>query len=586
MSGDPAGGDATFHLQPPSGQYDNLFHINPDYLKSEYAEHVKDILFGNSQNDETSKKPFPHLSLNNFLASTKAVDLLRAELRKAPWTKKENDLYTLSRTTDLQNFDATIYPILKSFRKFLATKVRDLLMKITGIKLNGRVDVAGSKYEQYDMLLPHDDRMEERKFAFIFYLSPEWDSEWGGNLQLFNSDENYYPTNVAKSITPLNNSFLFFDIDHSLGHTSWHCVEEVTEAGKARISLNGWFHIDDTPPSTKLPPLPTIEKLTPTLDIQYEDVRKWINPLYIAQQEQKAIKRLFATKSELKLDNFLTDEMYKQALAELKSAQFDQKGPVNSRSIGRLDESSLPENSAIAQLLRLVRSEAMTLLITQWTGLHLYDLKSLEEETTSSTKPSQEEDDNDDEPPTKKSKCTVDVEAPPTQKSKPSENLGEKKKKDVKVVSFINKMSHGCYSLCDDQMAADAENNGFCFDFLIFFMEKEVWDKLGGGYYSYIAVNDPNEILRVQPSPNSVAFVFREPEVLSFIKYINARVGEDCYYVLNCSFFGATSGESDSEASIDSDPDGLDEEDSNWEDFDEIEPEDNDEDEQQPSEAE
>uniref|UniRef100_A0AC34GUQ0 US12 prolyl 3-hydroxylase n=1 Tax=Panagrolaimus sp. ES5 TaxID=591445 RepID=A0AC34GUQ0_9BILA len=578
MSGDPAGGDTITPLQPPSGQYDNLFDINPDYLKSEYAEHVKEILFGENS-DATSKKPFPHLSLNNFIASTKAVDLLRAELNKAPWTKKENDLYTLSRTTDLQNFDATIYPILKAFRKFLATKVRDLLMKITGIKLNGRVDVAGSKYEQYDMLLPHDDRMEERKFAFIFYLSPQWQTNYGGNLQLYNSDEQFYPTDVAKKITPLNNSFLFFDIDHSLGHTSWHCVEEVTEAGKARISLNGWFHIDDTPVSTKLPSLATIEKRTPTLDIQYEDVRKWINPLYIAQQEQKAIKRLFANKSELKLDNFLTEEMYKQALAELKSAKYDQKGPVNSRSIFRLDESALSENSAIAQLFRLVRSEAMTLLISQWTGLHLYDLKSLEDEAP----PPKPSDENEDEPPTKKAKSSEAGDEPPSTKAKPleAEDTVEKKKKDVKVVSFINKMSHGCYSLCDDQMAADAENNGFCFDFLIFFMEKEAWDKLAGGYYSYIAVNDPNEILRVHPAPNSVAFVFREPDVLSFIKYINARVGEDCYYVLNCSFFGATSGESDSEASIDSEL-GEDDDESNWEDLDEIEPEEEDDNEEQP----
>ena len=154
--------------------------------------------------------------------------------------------------------------------------------------------------------------------------------------------------------------------------------------------------------------------------------------------------------------------MYNKALEELKTAKFNELGPANSRLLGRLDETSLAEDSALAQLFRLIRSEAMTLLITQWTGLHLYDLSLLE----------------DDEPPAKKSKPSSD----------------EKFQKDVKVISFINKMSHGCYSLCDDQMAADAENNGFCFDLLVFFMEKEAWEKLGGGYYSYIAVNDPNEV--------------------------------------------------------------------------------------------
>ena len=264
MAADPAGSGGGDTPKLPPGEFDSLFQINPEYLKPEFAVHVRDVLSGKG---ETSK-PFPHLSLSNFLTSLNAVDILRSELNKAPWTKKENDLYTLSRTTDLQNFDATIYPILKAFRKFLTTNVRDFLMKCTGVELNLRVDVAGSKYEQNDVLLPHDDRMEERKFAFIFYLSPEWESSWGGDLTFFNSDEKFYPTTRAKSITPLNNSFLFFDIDHSLGHTSWHCVEEVTEAGKARISLNGWFHIDDTGISTKIEPVAALEKRTPTLNIQ------------------------------------------------------------------------------------------------------------------------------------------------------------------------------------------------------------------------------------------------------------------------------------------------------------------------------
>ena len=66
----------------------------------------------------------------------------------------------------------------------------------------------------------------------------------------------------------MNHSFLFFDIDHSLTHTSWHCVEEVTAAGKSRLSLNGWFHVEDVGEKTKIPPAPSLEKLTPTLDIQ------------------------------------------------------------------------------------------------------------------------------------------------------------------------------------------------------------------------------------------------------------------------------------------------------------------------------
>ena len=508
--------------------YGSLFDINPDFLKPEFVENVRATLEGKT----SDSKPFPHISLENFLTNSRALDCLSEELGRARWSTKATDLYTMKRTTELINFDTTVFPALKAFRRFLTTKGREFMMKLTGVELNERVDVAGSCYEEYDVLLPHDDRMEERKFAFILYLTPEWEEDWGGQLVLFNSDERHYPTNVAKKVVPKFNNLVFFNINHEIGHTSWHCVEEVVAPGKKRLSLNGWFHIDDIGKSRALPAEPDLPKISPSLDIdvsyytfllfshtdfQYEDVRAWINPIYIASSEQKAIKKLFASKSELALCNFLTAEKYAEALNELKSAEYIPTGPPNLRSVGRLDESKLSEKSAIRELLNLMRSEAMTLLITQWTGLHLFDLKSISN--------------LDSEPPEKKKKEEA------------------KEKKEVKIISFINKMSHGCYSLCDDQMAADALNNGFCFDLLLFFMDNQEWNKDSGGYLSYIAANDPNEILRVDPVSNGAAFVFREPEVLNFTKYLNSRAGKNSYYVLNCSYYSNSSGDSETESS-------------------------------------
>ncbi|KAE9549724.1 hypothetical protein FO519_007058 [Halicephalobus sp. NKZ332] len=439
--------------------YGSLFEVNPDLLNPEFVENVRDTLAGKT----SDSKPFPHISLENFLTNPRALDCLREELGRAKWTTKATDLYSMKRTTELINFDATVFPALKAFRRFLTTKGREFMMKLTGVDLNGRVDVAGSCYEESDVLLPHDDRMEERKFAFMLYLTPEWEEEWGGQLVLFNSDEKHYPTNVAKKIAPKLNNFLFFNINHEIGHTSWHCVEEVIAPGKKRLSLNGWFHIDDIGKSRALPRETELEKILPSLNIDYEDVRAWINPIYIASSEQKAIKKLFASKSELALCNFLTAEKYAEALQELKSAEYVPTGPPNLRLVERLDESKLPEKSAI--------------------------------------------------------------------------------------ISFVNKMNHGCYSLCDDQMAADALNNGFCFDLLLFFMDDQEWNKDAGGYLSYIAANDPNEILRVDPVSNGAAFVFREPEVLNFTKYLNSKCGKKSYFVLNCSYYSNSSGDSETESS-------------------------------------
>lgn len=40
-----------------------------------------------------------------------------------------------------------------------------------------------------DYLLCHDDQLEARRFAYIYYLSPDWEEKDGGDLQLFNCQE-------------------------------------------------------------------------------------------------------------------------------------------------------------------------------------------------------------------------------------------------------------------------------------------------------------------------------------------------------------------------------------------------------------
>jgi hypothetical protein len=103
----------------------------------------------------------------------------------------------------------------------------------------------------------------------------------------------------------------------------------------------------------------------------------WINSSYIIPSEQKAIKRRFAAKSELYLEKFLNQEMYQKALAQLKSASFKDVGPPDRRNVSVLVESQLSSNSPLAILLNLFRSEAITLLLTQWSGLKIYDMDKL-----------------------------------------------------------------------------------------------------------------------------------------------------------------------------------------------------------------
>lgn len=47
-----------------------------------------------------------------------------------------------------------------------------------------------------------------------------------------------------------------------------------------------------------------------------------------------------------------------------------------------------------------------------------------------------------------------------------------------------------------------------------------------GGFTSYIARDEDEELLTVHPSPNALALVFRDRDTLKFLKYINCRAND------------------------------------------------------------
>jgi Rps23 Pro-64 3,4-dihydroxylase Tpa1-like proline 4-hydroxylase len=71
----------------------------------------------------------------------------------------------------------------------LCEEVLPWLRYITGIELTETVDSTCSKYEYGDMLLCHDDELEGRRIAFIYYLvDPTWTHKDGGTLDIFNTN--------------------------------------------------------------------------------------------------------------------------------------------------------------------------------------------------------------------------------------------------------------------------------------------------------------------------------------------------------------------------------------------------------------
>ncbi|OGY48323.1 MAG: hypothetical protein A3D39_00625 [Candidatus Buchananbacteria bacterium RIFCSPHIGHO2_02_FULL_39_17] len=180
-----------------------------------------------------NSKPFPHIILKNFLPKPQAIDLLKA-LKHEPFELKQSDLFCLYQTKDLIS---STNQHIQQFRTFLASKAfTNNLTKITNIKLiPNTIDMAGTIYIDTNYLLPHDDQLEGRKIAYIYYLSTLTKND-GGALAFYNSKHNQ-PISIVKRTQPTFNTLLLFPVTTN----SFHEVEEII-TNTQRIAISGWFH--------------------------------------------------------------------------------------------------------------------------------------------------------------------------------------------------------------------------------------------------------------------------------------------------------------------------------------------------------
>lgn len=177
-------------------------------------------------------KPFPNSSIKNFLKDHKP---LFEAIKKEQFYRKDSDLFSFSQTNSLLYSKNQI--IQSAVKLFSSKTFSSLISAVSGIKLNpGALDVFGSLYEKTGYLLCHDDRVEDRKIAFILYLSETFTKKDGGALALYSNNGNH-PYKKIISHPPIENSLLIFKVSK----VSWHEVEEVL-SNKKRYAIGGWLH--------------------------------------------------------------------------------------------------------------------------------------------------------------------------------------------------------------------------------------------------------------------------------------------------------------------------------------------------------
>nr|CAX73432.1 2-oxoglutarate and iron-dependent oxygenase domain containing 1 [Schistosoma japonicum] len=474
------------------------------------------------------------------------VQLVEEETEKLPYVLRSNDLFTFSQSCDVINLcpdgnssEDCKFPLLVGFRTFLLDCVLPWLKDITNIPLyDNKVDLTSSFYKQGDYLLCHDDVLEGRRVAFIWYIVPEnWNGQIdGGELQLFESqpvgddynrenDGKFFPTTISTTIQPKRNMFLFFEVSPR----SFHQVTEVLGYSK-RISLHGWFHGPSLwTVSNKI--VQSIEKISP-IHIEEELIYQWINPVYFDSEQITKIRRRFHRTSEIQLTTFINAKKWKelvQCIQGLSAHYWLHCGPPNRRNYNCLSNTHVSDVPDICkQVIRLFKSEAMLVILSDITGIQLHPSALISE--------------NHNVTAVTDSKI-ADEETPKSKRMRADNLL------DLTVTSDVNnqyslpyltepclrKLQPGSYTLLSD---ADMSNQGWRLECLLHiygyslkYHNKET--QLQGvnsqstcnssccGQTVYVANSEEDELLTVTPSDNSLTLVYADPDTSSFLKYIN-----------------------------------------------------------------
>lgn len=173
-----------------------------------------------------NNNPFPHLILPDFLPK-EIFQQVKKAVAEIQFTKKTSDLFQFRQSADFQSIKK---PLIQKLRTELIAAI-PFFQTITATKIKpNTIDLAASIYEDTDFLLCHDDRLENRAIAFIFYLSTLKKGQ-GGALVLYDQKEK-----MTKRIIPTANTLVLFKVSDK----SLHEVEEVIQA--KRIALGGWYH--------------------------------------------------------------------------------------------------------------------------------------------------------------------------------------------------------------------------------------------------------------------------------------------------------------------------------------------------------
>lgn len=171
--------------------------------------------------------PYPHYVIDDFVDEDIAHKLSNdfMDFGSPNWFKYDNQVEVKKSCNNWYNFPEETY---KFFQYLNSPAFVQSLSEVTGVQLipdhglhgaGWHIQPSGGKLNVHLDYSIHPKLGLERRFNFIFYLTPNWDTNWGGNLELWSHDsENNQPKELVKTIENKFNRAVIFDTTYN----SWH----------------------------------------------------------------------------------------------------------------------------------------------------------------------------------------------------------------------------------------------------------------------------------------------------------------------------------------------------------------------------
>ena len=171
--------------------------------------------------------PYPHYVIDNFVDDEIAHKLSNEFMHfdSEHWFSYNNKIEIKKTSNNWYNFPEETY---KFFQYLNSPAFVQSLSDMTGVQLipdhglhgaGWHIQPTGGKLNVHLDYSIHPKLGLERRFNLIFYLTPNWDTTWGGNLEMWSHDsETNQPKQLVKTVENKFNRVVIFDTSYN----SWH----------------------------------------------------------------------------------------------------------------------------------------------------------------------------------------------------------------------------------------------------------------------------------------------------------------------------------------------------------------------------